>query len=69
LTLSPLSVKLGQAHPDLIARDEDGKVTTLHYEAINATLLNELLKEFARIRNKERLPRKDICLIEVQHFL
>ena len=29
-------------------RDEDGKVTTVRYEAVNAMLLNEFLKEHGR---------------------
>jgi hypothetical protein len=33
----------------------DGKVMTVRYEAVNAMLLNEFLKEIARKRNKERL--------------
>jgi hypothetical protein len=32
-------------NPDLVVRDEDGKVTTVRYEAVNAMLLNEFLKE------------------------
>src|SRR5207253_9194631 len=31
--------------PDLVVRDEDGKVSTVRYEAVNAMLLNEFLKE------------------------
>ena len=31
--------------PDLVVRDEDGKVNTVRYEAVNAMLLNEFLKE------------------------
>ena len=34
--------------PDLVVRDEDGKVTTVRYEAVNAMLLNEFLKEHGR---------------------
>ena len=30
---------------DLVARDENGKVSTVRYEAVNAMLLNEFLKE------------------------
>jgi uncharacterized coiled-coil protein SlyX len=37
-----------KVNPDLVVRDEDGKVTTVRYEAVNAMLLNEFLKE----RNK-----------------
>jgi hypothetical protein len=31
--------------PDLVVRDKDGKVNTVRYEAVNAMLLNEFLKE------------------------
>jgi uncharacterized coiled-coil protein SlyX len=31
--------------PDLVVRDEDGTVSTVRYEAVNAMLLNEFLKE------------------------
>ncbi len=34
----------GEGEPDLVARDEDGKVTTVRYEAANAMLLNEFSK-------------------------
>ena len=34
-----------KVNPDLVARDEDGKVMTVRYEAVNAMLLNEFLKE------------------------
>jgi hypothetical protein len=32
-------------NPDLVARDADGKPYSVRYEAINAMLLNEFLKE------------------------
>jgi hypothetical protein len=35
--------------PDLVARDADGKVNTVRYEAVNAMLLNEFLKEHRRV--------------------
>src|SRR5207245_3167700 len=34
-----------KVNPDLVARDEQGKPYTIRYEAINAMLLNEFLKE------------------------
>jgi hypothetical protein len=34
--------------PDLVVRDNDGKVSTVRYEAVNAMLLNEFLKEHRR---------------------
>ena len=41
--------------PHLVARDKDGKPYTVRYEAVNAMLLNEFLKEHARMRNSKRL--------------
>jgi hypothetical protein len=32
-------------NPDLVTRDKEGKVSTVRYEAVNAMLLNEFLKE------------------------
>jgi hypothetical protein len=40
-------------NPDLVVRDEDGKVTTVRYEAVNAMLLNEFLKEHRKVEQQE----------------
>jgi Chaperone of endosialidase len=37
-----------KVNPDLVARDADGKAYTVRYEAVNAMLLNEFLKEHRR---------------------
>jgi hypothetical protein len=36
--------------PDLVARDADGKPYTVRYEAVNAMLLNEFLKEHRKVQ-------------------
>jgi hypothetical protein len=41
-----------KVNPDLVARDEEGKAYTVRYEAVNAMLLNEFLKEH---RNTQEL--------------
>ena len=40
-------------NPDLVARDADGKAYTVRYEAVNAMLLNEFLKEHRKIEEQE----------------
>ena len=40
-------------NPDLVARDADGKVYTVRYEAVNAMLLNEFLKEHRKVQELE----------------
>src|SRR5262249_50257052 len=39
---------------DLVARDEQGKPYSVRYEAVNAMLLNEFLKEHRRVEAQER---------------
>jgi hypothetical protein len=41
-----------KVNPDLVARDADGKVNTVRYEAVNAMLLNEFLKEHRKVREQ-----------------
>src|SRR5437016_11677634 len=38
-----------KVNPDLIARDSEGKVYTVRYDAVNAMLLNEFLKEHRKV--------------------
>jgi hypothetical protein len=38
-----------KVNPDLVARDKGGKPYTVRYEAVNAMLLNEFLKEHRRV--------------------
>jgi hypothetical protein len=41
-----------KVNPDLVARDEQGKPYTVRYEAINAMLLNEFLKEHQKVEDQ-----------------
>ena len=41
-----------KANPDLVVRDEDGKLMTVLYEAVNAMLLNEFLKEHRKVEEQ-----------------
>jgi hypothetical protein len=41
---------LPPVNPDLVVRDTDGKVNTVRYEAVNAMLLNEFLKEHSQVQ-------------------
>src|SRR5882724_2416644 len=44
-----IAEQVEKVNPDLVVRDEDGKVNTVRYEAVNAMLLNELLKEHRKV--------------------
>ena len=40
-------------NPDLVARDEEGKIVTVRYQAVNAMLLNEFLKEHKKVEEQQ----------------
>jgi hypothetical protein len=41
-----------KVNPNLVVRDADGKVNTVRYEAVNAMLLNEFLKEHRKVEEQ-----------------
>jgi septal ring factor EnvC (AmiA/AmiB activator) len=42
-----------KVNPDLVARDEQGKPYTVRYEAVNAMLLNEFIKEHRKVEEQQ----------------
>jgi hypothetical protein len=49
-----LAEDVEKVNPDLVARDEQGKPYTVRYEAVNAMLLNEFLKEHKAFVEEQR---------------
>ena len=43
-----------KVNPDLVARDDQGKPYSVRYEAVNAMLLNEFLKEHRKVEQLEK---------------
>jgi septin family protein len=43
-----------KVNPALVVRDADGKPYTVRYEAVNAMLLNEFLKEHRMVTEQDR---------------
>ena len=39
-------------NPDLVVRDDNGEIYTVRYEAVNAMLLNEFLKEHRKVEEQ-----------------
>jgi Chaperone of endosialidase len=48
-----LAEEVEKLNPALITRDADGKPYTVRYEAVNAMLLNEFLKEHRKVQQQE----------------
>lgn len=44
---------LVKVNPDLVVRDGKGEIYTVRYEAVNAMLLNEFLKEHRKVEKLE----------------
>src|SRR5207248_2623746 len=42
-----------KVNPDLVVRDEGGEIYTVRYDAVNAMLLNEFLKEHKKVERLE----------------
>jgi hypothetical protein len=45
---------VAKVNPDLVIRDADGKVYSVRYEAVNAMLLNEFLKEHRIVQEQQK---------------
>ena len=56
-----------KVNPDLVVRGEDGKVVTVRYEAVNAMLLNEFLKEHRKVEQQDaRLDKQEAIISQQQ---
>jgi hypothetical protein len=45
--------EVAEVNPDLVVRDEKGEIYTVRYEAVNAMLLNEFLKEHRTVQEQQ----------------
>src|SRR4029453_17514728 len=54
-----------KVNPDLVARDDEGKPYTVRYEAVNAMLLNEFIKEHATVQDlKSTLAKQEATVAQ-----
>jgi hypothetical protein len=56
-----------KVNPDLVARDAEGKVYTVRYDAVNAMLLNEFLKEHGKVQRQDcRIQEQDMTIAQLK---
>ena len=48
-----IAEEVAEVNPNLVVRDEKGEIYTVRYEAVNAMLLNEFLKEHGKMQKLE----------------
>ena len=65
-----MAEQVEKVDPNLVARDAAGKVYTVRYEAVNAMLLNEFLKDHRRadVRDAEIAKLRDENAAMKQHL-
>ena len=49
-----IAEEVAKVDPDLVVRDENGEIYTVRYDAVNAMLLNEFLKEHRKVEEQAR---------------
>jgi len=63
-----IAEQVEKVNPDLVVRDADGKVNTVRYEAVNAMLLNEFLKEHRKVEKQDRrLQQQEATIAQQQN--
>jgi Chaperone of endosialidase len=50
-----IAEEVAEVNPDLVVRDENGEIYTVRYEAVNAMLLNEFLKEHRKVEQQHAI--------------
>ena len=48
-----IAEEVAKVNPDLVVRDEKGEIYTVRYDAVNAMLLNEFLKEHRTVQEQK----------------
>jgi hypothetical protein len=49
-----IAEEVAKVNPNLVVRDKNGEIYTVRYEAVNAMLLNEFLKEHHKVEDQDR---------------
>ena len=67
LSFGLIAEDVNKVDPDLVTRDQKGEPETVRYEAVNAMLLNEFLKEHHKVEDLEAIvaeQRKEVSLLK-----
>ena len=61
-----IAEEVAEVNPDLVVRDKEGEVYTVRYDAVNAMLLNEFLKEHRTVQELRSTVAKQEAIIAQQ---
>jgi hypothetical protein len=58
---------VARVNQDLVVRDKEGKPYTVRYEAVNAMLLNEFLKEHRKVQQQDcKIREQDMTIAQLK---
>ncbi len=62
--------QVAKVNRDLVARDDEGKPYSVRYEAVNAMLLNEFLKEHRKVEKQdEKITKLEATVAELSSMV
>ena len=62
-----IAEEVAEINPDLIVRDENGEIYTVRYDAVNAMLLNEFLKEHRKVKEQDhKMQEQEATIAELK---
>jgi uncharacterized coiled-coil protein SlyX len=62
-----IAEQVAEVNPDLVVRDKNGDIYAVRYDAVNAMLLNEFLKEHRTVEEQEcRIQEQELTIAELQ---
>ena len=64
-----IAEEVAEVNPDLVVRDEKGEIYTVRYDAVNAMLLNEFLKEHRKVREQQAVIGQLKCTVAKQEAM
>ena len=64
-----IAEEVAKVNPDLVARDDSGEIYSVRYEAVNAMLLNEFLKEHQKLEDLRAVVARQNIVAEKRQAL
>src|SRR6266498_3592928 len=62
-----IAEEVAEVNPELVVHDDKGEIYTVRYEAVNAMLLNEFLKEHRRVQEQNRkIQQQEVTITELE---
>ena len=62
-----IAEEVAEVNPDLVVRDADGEIYTVRYDAVNAMLLNEFLKEHQKVEEQgDKMQEQEATIAQLQ---